>query len=47
MGHFSVAVFTNNLVLQSHLSGMPIATCSQAQADHLQWIADEEDGFDC
>lgn len=32
---------STNLILQSHSSGLPIATCSQAHADHLQWIADE------
>lgn len=32
---------STNLVLQSHLSGLPIAACSQQHANHLQWIADE------
>lgn len=32
---------SSGLVLQSHSSGLPIATYSQEHADHLQWIADE------
>ena len=32
---------SSSLVLQSHASGLPIATHSQAHADHLQWLADE------
>lgn len=32
---------SSHLVLESHSSGLPIATYSQAHADHLQWLADK------
>ena len=31
---------STNLVSWSHSTGIPIATRTKAQADHLQWIAD-------
>ena len=32
---------STQLVLMSHESGLPIAVASQAQAKHLQWLADK------
>lgn len=31
---------STQLVIESHSSGLPIATYSRIHADHLQWIAD-------
>lgn len=32
---------TSGLVLQSHMSGLPIAVCSQKDVEHLHWLANE------